>query len=186
MEGSDSLVSATRTTIRVPNDILKVLKDEADKKAVSLNSIIARILHKYVLCDIRMNTLPSITMSQALFFLILEKLNYSQKEEVARQAIQTVKDMFTVLGIEYNLQNVLDEYFTILGRHCGWFTFRCEKDENHFRIVFETELGPEWIKFLQLYVRAILQSLKINVDNESTSSSVMIFEITNVMQSDAT
>ena len=184
MEGSDSLVSATRTTIRLPNDILKVLKDEAGKKNVSLNAVIARILHKYVLCDIRMNTLPSITISQALFFLILEKLNSPQKEEVARQAIHTVRDMFTILGLEYNLQNVLDKYFTILGRHCGWFTFRYGKDENYFRIVFETELGPEWLKFLQLYVRAILQSLKINVDNESTTSSVMIFEITNVMQND--
>ena len=184
MEGSDNLVSATRTTIRLPNDILKVLKDEADKKNLSLNAVIARILHKYVLCDIRMNTLPSITISQALFFLILEKLNSPQKEEVARQAIHTVRDMFTILGLEYNLQNVLDKYFTILGRHCGWFTFRYGKDENYFRIVFETELGPEWLKFLQLYVRAILQSLKINVDNESTTSSVMIFEITNVMQND--
>jgi len=184
VEGSDNLVSATRTTIRLPNDILKVLKDEADKKNLSLNAVIARILHKYVLCDIRMNTLPSITISQALFFLILEKLNSPQKEEVARQAIHTVRDMFTILGLEYNLQNVLDKYFTILGRHCGWFTFRYGKDENYFRIVFETELGPEWLKFLQLYVRAILQSLKINVDNESTTSSVMIFEITNVMQND--
>jgi len=185
VEGSDNVVSAIKTTIRVPNNLLKVLKDEADKKNVSLNSIIARILDKYVLCDMRMNTIPSITMSQALFFLILEKLNFSQKEEVSRKAIQTVKDMFTVLGVEYNLQNVLDEYFSMLGKHCGWFTFRYDKDENHFRIVFETELGPEWLKFLQFYVRAILQSLKINIDNESTTSSVMIFEITNVMQSDA-
>lgn len=67
MEGSDNVVSATRTTIRVPNNLLKVLKDEADKKNASLNSVITRILDKYVLCDLRMNTIPSITMSQALF-----------------------------------------------------------------------------------------------------------------------
>jgi len=185
VEGSDNVVSATRTSIRVPHNLLKVLKDEADKKNVSLNAIITKILDKYILCDLRMNTIPSITMSQALFFLILEKLNFSQKEEVTRKAIQTVKDMFTVLGVEYNLQNVLDEYFSMLGKHCGWFTFHYDKDENHFRLVFETELGPEWLKFLQFYVRAILQSLKINIDNESTTNSVMIFEITNVMQSDA-
>lgn len=186
MQGLDNLVSATRTTIRLPNDTLKVLKDEASKKDVSLNAIITRILHKYILCDMRMNALPSITMSQALFSIILEKLNTPQKEEAARQAIQTVKNVFTILGIEYNLQNVLDEYFTILGKYCDWFTFHYEKNGNHLRIVFETELGPGWIKFLRLYVHAILQSLKINVNNESTADSVMIFEITNVTQHDTT
>lgn len=181
MDGLDSLASDTRTTIRLPNDTLKVLKDEASKKDISLNTIITRILHKYIHCDMRMNALPSITMSQALFSIILEKLNTSQKEEAAKQGIQTVKNVFTILGIEYNLQNVLDEYFTIQGKYCDWFTFHYEKDENHFRLVFETDLGTEWLKFLRLYVHAILHSLKINVDNDSTADSVMIFEITNVM-----
>lgn len=123
-----------------------------------------------------MNALPSITMSQNLFSIILEKLDTSEKAEVANRGIQTIKNLFTILGLEYSVQNVLDEYFTTLGKYCGWFKFHYENDDNHYRLVFETELGTNWIEFLRVYVKTILSSLQVDVSNESKADSILIFE----------
>jgi hypothetical protein len=174
--GKENLVSSTRTTLRLPDDILKALKEKASKKDASLNAIIAKILRKNVIFDMRMNALPSITMSQTLFSIILDKLTLTQKQEIETRGIQTVKNLFTVLDLEYNTKNVLNEYFTILGKYCGWFTFHYDVDENHYRLVFETELGHSWIEFLQFYIQKILQSLKVTIDNESIADSVLIVE----------
>ena len=123
-----------------------------------------------------MNALPSITLSQTLFSIILENLTQAQKQEIANRGLLTIKNLFTVLGIEYNTGNILNEYFTILGKYCGWFTFHYDVDENHYRLVFETELGHGWIEFLQFYIKKILQSLTVNIDNESVAGSVLIVE----------
>ena len=124
----------------------------------------------------RMNALPSITMSQTLFSTIFDKLILTEKEEVANRGLQTIKNLFTVLNLEYNTKNVLNEYFTILGKYCGWFTFHYDVEENHYRLVFKTELGHGWIEFLQFYIQEILQSLKVTIDNESIAESVLIVE----------
>lgn len=152
------------------------LKEESSKKDISLNTLVMQILRKSIQFDMRMNALPNITLSQPLFLKILEKLDLSQKEEVAKQGLQMVKNLFAILGIEYNVQNIIDEYFTILGRYCGWYTFHYTRDENCYRLVFETEYGSEWIEFLRLYLLTILNSLKICVNNKSIADSVMIFE----------
>jgi hypothetical protein len=171
-----NLVPSTRTTVRLPEEILKALKEKASKNDASLNSIITKILRKNVIFDMRMNALPSITMSQALFSTIFDKLTTTEKEEVVNRGLQTIKNLFTVLNLEYNTENVLNEYFTILGKYCGWFTFHYDVDENHYRLVFEAELGHGWIEFLQFYVQKILQSLKVTIDNESIAESVLIIE----------
>jgi hypothetical protein len=174
--GQETSKPSTRTTLRIPDDILKALKEKANKKDVSLNSIIAKILLKNVIFDIRMNALPSITMSQTLFSTIFDKLTLTEKAEVVNRGLQTIKNLFTVLDLEYNTKNILNEYFTILGKYCGWFMFHYDVDENHYRLVFETELGQKWIEFLQLYIQKILQSLKVTIENESIADSVLIVE----------
>ncbi|MEX1150831.1 MAG: hypothetical protein WEB28_01965 [Nitrosopumilaceae archaeon] len=153
-----------------------MLKEEANGKGISLNAVIARILCKNVQFDMRMNALPSITMPHTLFSILLEKLNREDKEELATRGVKTIKNMFTALDLEYNIENVIDEYFTILGKYCGWYTFNYDVDDTNYHLVFKTELGKDWIEFLQFYVKTILHSLKINIDNESITDSVFIVE----------
>jgi len=97
----------------------------------------------------RMNALPSITLSHGLFSILLEKLNREDKEEWAIRGLKTVKNLFTALDLEYNIENVIDEYLSILGKYCGWYAFNYDVDDTHYHLVFKTELGLAWIEFLQ-------------------------------------
>lgn len=170
------MAETSRITLRLSNDILKVLRQRSTEKSLPLNAIIAQILRKNVIFDTRMNALPSIIMSQALFSLILDKLNRADKEEWAIKGLKTVKNLFTILDLEYNVENVINEYFSMIGKYCYWYSFHYTVDENHYHLVFETELGHGWIEFLQFYIQKILQSLNVTIDNESIMDTVLIVE----------
>jgi len=172
-----SMGSSKRVTLRIPENILKILKKESDKRVLPLNALIGRILANYVNFDMNKNILATITMSQLLFSRIVNRLNESEKNELALQGPKTVKQLFALLNLEYNLPNVIENYFAVVGKYCGWYSFDHYSDKNQYRLVFKSEFDEEWIKFLTLYIRVILQSLNVKIKNEKIHDCVILFEI---------
>jgi len=168
--------STKRITLRIPDNILEILKNESDKRVLPLNALIGRVLANYVNFDMNKNILSTITMSQLLFSKIVHRLDESEKKELSLQGPKTVKKLFALLNLEYNLPNVIENYFAVVGTYCGWYTFDHYSDKNQYRLVFKSEFDEEWISFLTLYLRTILQSLNVKIENEKIHDSVIIFE----------
>jgi len=167
-----------RITMRLSNKVLQELKKESDKKVLPLSSTINRILSNYVIFDIKKNTLPTITMSQILLSKLFKHLDQSEKVELAEQGPKTVMKLFAMLNLEFTLPSVIENYFTIVGRYCGWYIFNYYLKNDHYRLVFRTDLGEEWKEFLSLYLKNILQSLKVRIEKEIIDDSVIVFEFT--------
>ena len=166
-----------RLTLRLPDAVVEQLKKESEEKVLPVNAIINRILTKYVIYETRMNSLTHISLPQALFSNLISQLDESQKEKITEQSSHLVQKLFTMLNIEYNLRNVIDEYFFMLSSCCGWYTFHSEKNYDKYRLVFESKMGIKWIQFLSQYIKNILQSLKVNIINESIDDSILVFEL---------
>ena len=171
--------STNRITLRLPNNILEKLKKESERKDIPLNAVIARILSKNTTYDMEFNTVSTITMSHALFSDIMDSADDTALAKIAAQSPDIIKKLFTIMGIDYKLDNVIEKYFVIFSKYCGWFKFTHDVKGQHYRFVFETHLGEKWTKFLSLYVKNILDSLKIRVDNESTHDNIILYEFKN-------
>jgi len=171
--------STNRITLRLPNSILEKLKKESERKDLPLNAIITKILSKNTAYDMEFNAISTITISHLLFSKIMDSVDDIALKEIADEGPDVIKKMFTITGIEYKLDNVIEKYFVIFSKYCGWFKFTHEINKPHYRFVFETSLGEKWTKFLSLYVKNILDSLKIHVDNESIHDNVIVFQFRN-------
>ena len=168
--------STKRVTLRIPENILEILKNESDKRDLPVNAIIGRILANYVNFDMNKNILPTITMSQLLLSKVIHRLNESEKNELFSQGPKTVRKLFALLNLEYNVPNVIENYFSIVGKYCGWYTFDYFFEKHQYHLVFKSEIDDEWINFLINYLRTILQSLNVKIVNEKIHDSVIIFE----------
>ena len=169
----------SRVTLRLPNNILQVLQKESEKRDLPLNAIINRILSKNVIFDMKMNVLPTITMSQALFSKIMAKLDEKNQREIVLYVPKSVKQLFTLLNLNYDLVSVIENHFVIMDKYCGWYTFHYDVKRNNYRLVFESELGPDWTQFLRLYITSILNSLRIKNIDVKIEGSVLVFEFVN-------
>jgi len=168
--------STKRITLRIPENIHETLKNESDKRVLPINALIGRILANYVNFDMNKDILTTITMSQLLFSKIVHRLNESEKKELSLQGPITVKKIFALLNLEYNVPNVIENYFIIVGKYCGWYTFEYFIEKQQYHLVFKSELGNEWITFLVNYLRTIIQSLNVKIESEKIHDSVIIFE----------
>lgn len=171
--------STNRITLRLPNNILEKLKKEAERKDIPLNSVITKILSKNIMYDMEFNSIPTITMSNVLFSKIMDSVDDTTLEKIAEEGPDVIKKLFTIIGAEYNLDSIIEKYFVTFSKYCGWFKFTYEPNDSYYRFVFETQLGKKWTKFLSLYIRNILESLKIHVDNESVHDNVILFQFKN-------
>jgi len=168
--------STKRITLRIPENILEILKNESDKRVLPINAVIGRILANYVTFDMNKNILPTITMSQLLLSKIIRHLNESEKKELFSQGPKTVRKLFALLNLEYNVPNVIENYFTIVGKYCGWYTFDYFFEKHQYILIFKSDIDDEWTNFLINYLRTILQSLNVKIESEKIYDTVIIFE----------
>ena len=168
--------STNRITLRLPKDTLEALKKEADKKDLPISSIAVRILNKSVSYDMHFKSMPTLIIPQVLFAEIIENMDQITIEKIAKMGPTIVKRLCTLSHWKYDIDSVIDNYFTTLGKYYGWFQFHHKSDHGKYRLVFETRLSIKWTKFLSIYLRSILESMKIHIDEQSIEDDLMIFE----------
>ena len=176
LETIDMAPSTNRITLRLPKDTLEALKKEADKKDLPISSIAVRILNKSVSYDMHFKSMPTLIIPQVLFAEIIENMDQGSIEKVAKMGPTIVKRLCTLSHWKYDVDSVIDNYFTTLGKYYGWFQFHHKSDHGKYRLVFETRMSKKWTKFLSIYLRSILDSMKIHIDEQSIEDDLMIFE----------
>jgi len=168
--------NTNRITLRFPRDTLEALKKEADKKDLPISSIAVRIIVRSISYDRHLKSLPTLTLPQTLFTEIIDNMDRIAIEKLAKMGPTIVKRLCTFLHCKYEIDSIIDNYFTTLGKYYGWFQFQHSSDHGKYRLVFETRMSKKWTKFLSIYIRSILESMKIHIDEQSIEDDLIIFE----------
>ncbi len=167
-----------RITLRLPQNLMKILKKESYERTLPINALITRILHKNLIQEAKFNALPIISIPPQMFDKIIDKLDIATIEDLSKSGSKIAKKYFALVNQGYTTENIVSEYFTMLAKHYGWFVYHFDKTDRKYRLVFDTYLGPKWAKFVFNYVKTILISAKIQIEQESVDDNVIIFMFT--------
>jgi len=175
-----------RVTLRLPNQVLEILKTEAEKKDLTLNALVTKILFKNISFELHVKAMHDITIPPEIFIEFINKSDNSTIEGIAKNGPAIVKKLFRILGLEYDLDNIIYNYFEMVGKYCEWYSFSHKTKHNRHRLVFNTVLGPKWAIFLSIYAKSILESLRIHIDESSVNDGVIVFEFSQRKNVDTT
>jgi hypothetical protein len=168
----------TRVTLRLQTDLHDALMKEAHKRDLTMNALINRILSKNMSYDDNVNVIQCVTMPQELFLEMMNSIPQNSINEIGKSGPRIVKKLFSLIGIQYDLKHVIENYFVILGKYCGWFEFSHKERFGDYRLVFYVGKDPKWSVFVHAYVKDILNSLKVISMNDSIQDGIVIFEFT--------
>ena len=90
------MTNTNRITLRLPKDTLEALKKEADKKDLPISSIAVRTLVKSVSSDKHLKSSPTLVIPQLLFAEIIENMDKTMFEKVAKKGPTIVKRLCTL------------------------------------------------------------------------------------------
>lgn len=157
-------------TFRIKDEWDLILHEESERQNVSVNVLIDKILHRYVLFDrftdrIDLLNLSNRTFKELIQFVPEDRLVIMGEKFGSLDAV----DFFNSLGypLEY------DTFVYLITEHFGnpkytrWFQCFHHKHQNQDLFHLQHNLGRKWSIFVDNYLRAILKTIiKTKVDSK--------------------
>ncbi len=166
-----------RITLRLPQNLVKILKKESDERTLPINALITRLLHKNLIQEAKFNALPVVSIPSHLFIKIIDELDVDAIEELSKSGSKMIKKYFTLVNQDCTTENIISEYFTMLAKRYGWFVYRFDKTDRRCRLVFDTHLGAKWTKFVHGQIKTILNTMKVQIEQESIDDNIIVFTL---------
>ncbi|MEW6603610.1 MAG: hypothetical protein AB1351_02840 [Thermoproteota archaeon] len=185
-DSSDDLATTTAESnkavlIRIPQELLKSLREESLYKGTSVNSIIVSILRKYSGWWRFQERLGFMPLHRSMVVQLLDKIAEDDIEEIGRiQKDQTIKDFILFSESGYDL-----------GTFIRWIKLRCEvlgfqlvvrqEKNGSIFVMINHGISQKWSRYYKGMFEAVLQELfkpsdygemKFNLTNSSFSVTI--------------
>jgi putative component of toxin-antitoxin plasmid stabilization module len=164
-------------SFRLDEQALNILEEEAEKQKTTPNALLNHILSDYCLFYRYLKHIPTITMTQELFAKIIRDCPEENVREYAKQSGSAMaKDIFGVIGLDFNRENLAFYLEEIQDRYANAFTYNhhindCGKDVFHLR----HNLGEKWSIFLSEEISTLIECCcGEQVKKELTKNTVTI------------
>lgn len=156
-------------TVRITDQNLEKLRNEANKEEVSLNSMVNHIFSDYLQWDMYANKVGWIVVLAEVFKGIIDELD---EKTLYKVAIRTANATANV-GAMMTGENTLDGFFFILRNRLKKSGIKyVESNENGMtKFVIHHNLGKNWSYFYKIWHEQMLRNLghitKISSDDNS-------------------
>lgn len=163
-------------TFRLDTSTLRRLRDDAEEKSASVNSIAQGIFATHYDWTSSASKAGMIPVHKMMLTMILDRLTQDDIKEIALLfADVRVKDMTLILKKDYSLTSFLE----VLGM---WMkqadiTFQKNATREAFAYTISHEMGRKWSLFLSLVLKSVIEKMGVTQTTFETTDNVILFKM---------
>jgi len=163
-------------TIRLPVSVDSALEEEAEKRAMTMNSFLVSILERYTEWDLLAEKFRFITFPMEL---VQEEYSLIKDRDALRrlareQGSKGPKELILFWFKEVSLESFL-KYLTLQSKFQYYAQYEVVHRNEKIIIIAKHQLGPNWSVWLSAYLEeAIKSTLGVVPHTESTDNTVKI------------
>lgn len=163
-------------TIRTKGDFDDVLREEAKKFGISINSLLNQIIERYVLSYRFIDVFPCLVIPSEMIRGLLNGLSEDQLKEEGYAAGSFIpKHSLFLKGMTPNLEDVILCMENMLSQHSHWYQFQCQTINGRMTMLLRHRLGEKWSIYLNSYYTALFKKLlDITIKSEIGENSLAI------------
>ena len=171
-------------SFRLDGDLLEMLEVEADKKSLTLNALVSRLLRKYADFGRFAERYGFISVPGSAMTKIFAAFNEDQVAGLAADAAHDrPREFLAQRGLEANSEGVLAYLCKHLLEDCGYGTCECHLREDIWSVTLSSPYGIGFTKWAKYYIPAVIKEvLGVKTKLVSTESTVR-FSFPNIMSS---
>jgi HicB family len=138
-------------TFRLNSTILKKLHHEAERKDISVNTLVSHIIRNHI--DWHSNAAKAgfVTVRRGLLISLINRLSEKEISSIAEHiAKNDTKDFVLLLRNEYNIESALDVVETWI--NVSGYPYRHDVNDTQHTYVIQHDMGKNWSLYLaELY-----------------------------------
>ena len=150
-----------------------IIKYEAQRNGVSINTLMEQIVRKYVLSYRFFENMSAISISQPTMLALLELMEH---DELMKAAKELGKERPLELMVKRGLSITYDTalwYISNLGENSGWFRSTVHVMQDKDMIHLSHPFGKKWSYFLKAYYTSFFsEHVGVNPEAEVFTGSV--------------
>jgi hypothetical protein len=169
-------ISSGSVTLRFDNETLDQLRNEADQKRISLNTLASQIFQSHVEYDTYAAKAGMISFPKSLLIKLMEGLSEQEVQDLSKYiAKNEIKDMTLLLRKEYTLSSFLDTIESWL--RVSGFPYRRDEgitDNRTYTFIIQHDMGKRWSMYFDRLFKYVFEDLNLrkysfdNTDNSVT------------------
>lgn len=167
---------SVRRSYSLPEDVSDSFETEASRMDLSPSTLLVRLMRKWMLFDLPLQMIGTVTMTEPCFQSIINKSNPDLLHDIAlEQSTKNFSAILSLFGGRTEFYDVIDLYYERFGRYSGWYSFRHKVEKDH-KIILHHKKGIKWSRFLADYNLPILESVSEKVDY-NINNNLVIFNV---------
>jgi hypothetical protein len=160
-------------TMRVDEGIDDVLRSEAQRKGVSVNTLLDQWLTRYVESFRFFENMMAIVISQQTLLGFLNLIDENEIENIgATLGGERPFDLLLKRGVQPSYEAAKWYLTRVLGAHSGWFASSVNKSDDKELIHMSHPFGMKWSKFLKGYFTSAFREVGYNPEVQMRSASI--------------
>ena len=145
-------------TFRFDNEILSKMRNEADQKRISLNTLASQIFQSYVEYDMYASRAGMISFPKSLLVSIMNRLSEQEVEQLSEYiAKNDFKEMILLIKSEYNLSAFLDMIESWL--RASGIGYRRDVKDSIQTFVIQHDMGKRWSTYFEKLINYAFKDL---------------------------
>ena len=149
---------SSTVSFRIDSENEKILRDEAEQKRVSLNTLVNQIFGEYVEWHRYIERFGTIIMSKDAFKSIIGALDEQDIVNVAITiASKAPKEFILFKWKELSAKSVVN-FMRMFFEHCGYGQYDYSKNQSTNTFSIRHDLGKKGSLFLKIYIETIIKA----------------------------
>lgn len=161
-------------TIRIDEGYDDILKYEAERNGVSVNTILEQQLKRYVQSYRFFQNLSAITLSATSLQAFIDRLTEEQISEIGKElGKERPYELILKRGLQPNYSSALWYIEDVLGDESGWLSSTVSRREGYEYVHLSHPFGHKWSVFLEGYFGTFFTDIAgLNPETHVLSSSI--------------
>jgi predicted DNA binding CopG/RHH family protein len=159
-------------TFRIESRKLEALRNDAEEKQVSLNTLVNQILTNYIEWDMIAAKAGYVILQKDVLRELFGSTDAETLKRIAAHSVSSSKDTLLLMMGDYNL----DVYLSLVKNRAkkSGFIYREYREEKTRKIVIQHDMGRHWSVFFKEHTEQIIHAIGYKARVDYTDNAIVI------------
>jgi hypothetical protein len=171
-----SSIPSGNITLRFDGDVLEQLRNEANQKRVSLNTLASQIFKTHTAFSGAAAKAGMISFPKNLLIRLMNRLPEEEVKQLSQEIVKNeMKDMLLMIKRQYSTEAFIDLIESWI-RVCG-FPFTHDQSGNTHNFIIQHDMGKRWSIYLAELFKFVFNDLGAKWADFQTTDNTITFNV---------